>query len=525
VDLALGTPVASPAAAAAEVAAAAVGVVLLRRLGHRLPLVLTRRVLGAATHPDPAFRRLVAWALAPLQLGLGVAVAWDASGRLPGLRRARDAAVAALASGFGMPLFTVNDRGWTLVDVLALPLVLGALWVGVGVVARLVQSRALGASGMEHGAPETLAALVRYVGTLVGALVVLQAWGLDVRTLAVVGSVLGVGIGFGLQHLASNFVSGLVLSIERPVKPGDYVRIGDFQGTVERIGARSTEIVTRDRVSILVPNARLLEQEVINWSHGDPVCRIEIPVGVAYGSDVRAVRTALLDAAAGHPDVLQDRRARVELRRFGDSALEFALEVWIADPRRQQDVASDLNYRLEAALRRHGVEIPFPQRDLHLRDPALRELLAAVARRSVGDDDLAAARAFLAERGAARGAGPDLDAVDAELGRRAWDDAALAALAARMHAPDGVPVLDRRHLLTVYPRCFVGREAIDWLVACEGLSRAEARAVGARLVERGFVRHVLDEHPFRDGHFFYRFAADEDRPAPAAPLSRTGSRG
>jgi small-conductance mechanosensitive channel len=110
--------------------------------------------------------------------------------------------------------------------------------------------------------------------------------------------VLGVGVGFGLQHLANNLVSGLVIGIERPIKPGDFVTFGEFRGTVARIGARCVEIVTRDRVSILIPNSRFLEHEIVNWSHGDPTCRLQVPVGLAYGSDVATVRGALLDAAA-----------------------------------------------------------------------------------------------------------------------------------------------------------------------------------------------------------------------------------
>jgi small-conductance mechanosensitive channel len=500
------------AAARAAVALALAGLAYwgLRRLGQRLPLALTRHALGSgAAHPDPALGRAVGLALLPVEIGLWLGVGWYATEQLPVLRAGRTAVVGAVAMAFTMPLFTMNERGYSALDLLALPALLGVLWVGVSAATRLVQSRLLRATGMVHGAQETWGMLLRYAATLLGGLVILQAWGVDVRTLAIVGSVLGVGIGFGLQNLANNFVSGIVLGLERPIKPGDYVRVGEFQGTVERIGARSTEIVTREHVSILVPNAKFLESEVVNWSHGDPRCLVGIEVGVAYGSDVRAVRAALLEAARSHPDVLAEPPPNVELRRFGESAIDFELEVWTRDPRGQQDLRSDVGYRIEAALRHHGVTIPFPQRDLHLRSPELAELLVALGRRHFSEEELAAARARVRAAAGANGQGPDVAALAAEIGPRVWDDAALDALLGRMREPGGLEVADRRHLLTVYPRCFVGREAVDWMERREGLVREEAVRVGQKLVERGAIHHVLDEHPFRDGNFFYRFHADE----------------
>jgi potassium efflux system protein len=470
----------------------------LHRIERRLPLILTRRAQGpGATHPDPTSPRAVE----------RVAVGWLTSERAPLLQAARDAGVAAVGSGLSVPLFTLNERSYSARDLITLPLLLGALWIVVSALTRLVQSHVLRAVGVDRGAQETFGFLVRYLLTFLGALVVLHLWGVDVRSIAIVASVLGVGIGFGLQNLANNFVSGLVIGFERPIKPGDYVRIGEFQGTIDRIGVRSTTIITRDRVSILVPNSKFLEEEVVNWSHGDPTCRVSVPVGVAYGSDVATVRAALLEAARGHPDVLADPRPHVELGAFGDSALEFELEVFTRNPRRQKDLISDLNFRIDAAFRRHGVTIPFPQRDLHLRSPELAEALAALTRRHFTDGELAAAREALAARERGNGAAEAPAPSDPTA---ALDDAALDALVGRMRAPGGVAVADRRHLLAVYPQCFVGREAVDWIVEHEGLTRDEAVTLGQRLVERGGVRHVLDEHPFRDGNFFYRFGARAD---------------
>src|SRR5262249_40657411 len=149
----------------------------------------------------------------------------------------------------------------------------------------LLRSHVLGQAGIDAGAQESVAVLSRYLLTFLGALVVLQGYGVDISSLTMLASVFGLGLGFGLQNIANNFVSGLLLSLERPIRPGDFVHVGAFTGTVTRIGARSTEIRTVDRVSILVPNSRLLESEVVNWTHGDAASRLHVPVGVGYGSD------------------------------------------------------------------------------------------------------------------------------------------------------------------------------------------------------------------------------------------------
>src|SRR5262245_46865964 len=322
------SPLQGAAAAAAILVAAAAMHVGLRRLRCRLPLVLTQRRLGhLPTHPDPAFDRLIGVAVLAVTVSLWLGAIWLATDTSTALRAARESGLGAVHMAFTMPLFVIEDRPYALLDVLALPVALGVAWVVVGALTRLVQSRVLAAAGVASGAQETVGTLLRLVGGMIAGLVVLQAWGVDVRALALVASVLGVGIGFGLQHLANNLVSGLVIGLERPVKPGDFVTIGALQGTVERVGARSVEIVTRDRVSILVPNSHFLEQQVVNWSHRDPRCRLHVPVAVAYGTDIGVVRAALLEASGRQPGVLADPRPTVEFRGFGDNALLFELGV------------------------------------------------------------------------------------------------------------------------------------------------------------------------------------------------------
>jgi hypothetical protein len=222
---------------------------------------------------------------------------------------------------------------------------------------------------------------------------------------------------------------------------------------------------------------------------------------VAYGSDVPRVRHALLEAARAHPGVEKEPRPQVQLRHFGESSLDLELLVWTRDPRDQSRLVSDLNFRIEEAFRRHGIRIPFPQRDLHLRSPGLERLLEGLGRGS--------AAGAAAEEPADAAEVPAPPPSVHERGPDEWDEAEIAAVAARMRGPDGVAIADRRHLLSIHPRCFVGREAVDWLVAREGLGRAEAVRLGERLVGLGLVHHVLDEHGFRDAHLFYRFRADD----------------
>lgn len=481
---------------------------LLRRVSRRLPLLLTRRFVSpSASHPDASLKRAVGIVVLPLEVGLWLGVAWYVTEHLPVLHAVRDATLRITAMGFTMPLFDLGEHSYALRDLLALPAVLAVLWIAVHALSRVVESRWARLVGARNGGQATAGMLLRYTLTFVGTLIVLQAWGVDVRTLAIAGSVLGVGIGFGLQNLANNFVSGLVISLERPIKPGDYVRVGEFQGTVVRIGARCTEIVTNDRVSILVPNSKLLEQEVVSWSHGDPTCRITIPVGVAYGADVGLVRRVLLEVAKSHPLVVADPPPDVDLASFGESALDFELEVWTREPRAQGEIASDLNFRIALAFRRHAIEIPFPQRDLRLRSPELCELLTAFAQRHFSEEELARARDALAAASLDQSRADEIDAHDP--GRHGWSAEALRTLAERMRGPDGLDIVDRRHHLRVYPRCFLGREAVDWLVRNEGISRERAVALGRMLVDHDILHHVLDEHGFHDDDFFYRFRSDD----------------
>ena len=273
-----------------------------------------------------------------------------------------------LISTFTSRAIHLGNKTYSVPDLLILVGLIWALIIGVGGTTNILRSRILRVTGINRGAQEAIATMTKYSLITIGIIVLLQVWGLDLSSITLLASAFGVGIGLGFQDIAKNFGSGLVLLFERPIQVGDFVEIGAYQGTVERIGARSTMIKTLDHVSIIVPNSRFLEAELINWDHDHPVSALRLPVGVAYGSNVEAVRQALLDASAAvYPDVLSMPEPQVLFIGFGDNSLDFELRVWTAEPSKQVIIKSELYFKVESTLRERQIEIPFPQRDLHLR--------------------------------------------------------------------------------------------------------------------------------------------------------------
>ena len=245
-------------------------------------------------------------------------------------------------------------------------------------IGRLVGSRLFARTAMDRGLQYAIGRIVYYALLVLGLMIALQTSGIEIGSLAVLLGALGVGIGFGLQNIVNNFVSGLVLLAERPAQIGDWIEVGGHPGRVERIGARSTTIVTTDNISIIVPNSDLVTNQITNWSHGDPKVRFRIAVGVAYGSDMARVREALLEVATGHSGVLRNPPPEVFFAGFGDSSLNIELAVWTATmvtmPYRFR---SELNFAIDEAFRRRGVTIPFPQRDLHFKTSAIHVAAAS----------------------------------------------------------------------------------------------------------------------------------------------------
>ncbi|MGF1541317.1 MAG: mechanosensitive ion channel family protein [Pleurocapsa sp.] len=265
------------------------------------------------------------------------------------------------------PLLKFGGSNFSLINLLFIIGLLVALIIVSNYITDLLRTKILQVTRMNRGSQEVILTVTKYGLIFLGTLILLQSNGIDLSSIAFFGSILGVGIGFGLQDIARNFASGLVLLFERSVQVGDYIQVGSHEGTVEIVRARSIVLKTLDRISIIVPNSRLLTDEVINWSHHNSVSRLHLPLGVAYGCDVNKVKTVLLKVADEHLEVLRNPKPQVFLKEFGDSSINFELLIWIADPSRQMPIKSELYFAIEAMFREQEVEIPFPQRDLHIR--------------------------------------------------------------------------------------------------------------------------------------------------------------
>ena len=205
-----------------------------------------------------------------------------------------------------------------------------------------------------------------YVGFIASVMIALGALGIDLQKIALVAGALSVGIGFGLQSIVSNFVSGLILLTERPIRVGDWIVVKGEEGFVRRIRVRATEVETFERASVIIPNSEMISGVVKNWTHGDILGRITIKVGVNYNSDPEQVRNLLLDVAREHPFVLKDPAPYVLFMEFGDSALEFELRCIVSDVQQRLIMLSDLNFAVLAKFRKAGIDIPFPQRTVHI---------------------------------------------------------------------------------------------------------------------------------------------------------------
>ena len=223
--------------------------------------------------------------------------------------------------------------------------------------------------GFNRGSREAIASVIGYVLSILGFLIVLQNVGIDLSSLTVIVGAIGIGIGFAFKDLASNFISGITLLFEQPIKVGDFVEVGDLLGTIEKISIRSTVVRTLLGVSVIVPNRRFIENNIVNWSYQDSRCGIKIPVNVAYDSDTVLVTEALVAAARKEMRVLSYPSPQVLFTGFGNDALEFSLLVWIDKPMEQSLITSALNFLIESELRSRYIQIPFPQRDLHIQNP------------------------------------------------------------------------------------------------------------------------------------------------------------
>jgi small-conductance mechanosensitive channel len=258
---------------------------------------------------------------------------------------------------------------WSVVYVLALIILL--FWVAKRVQI-LLADNILTRTGMSAPVRQAVGAIARYLLLLIGFLIIVQTAGINLTTLNVLAGAVGIGVGFGLQNVVSNFFSGLIIMFERPIKVGDRIEVNGVEGDVLEIGARATVVLTNDSIAIIVPKSKFITENVVNWNYNDGKVRFRIPVGVAYGTDLKQVEKILLEAAKADKDVLDDPPPAVRLMKFGDSALELELRVWSdTQVHRKGWLVSALNFAIYERFNEHGIVIPFPQRDLHLRSGTL----------------------------------------------------------------------------------------------------------------------------------------------------------
>jgi small-conductance mechanosensitive channel len=220
--------------------------------------------------------------------------------------------------------------------------------------------------GLDQGLRFAIGKILRYAIMTIGVIVALSTVGINTSAVMAGGAVVAVGIGFGLQKLAENFISGLLLLIERPVRKGDFIDVAGVLGTVEDIGLRATHVVSRDGLTVIVPNASLITNTVINHSQPTHTRRVWVKVGVAYGTDLDLVRKLLLEVAAGEPKVAKEPVPDVRHDGFGESAIQIALVAWIPEAKEETLVSSNLRFAIDRTFRLHGVAIPVPQREIHL---------------------------------------------------------------------------------------------------------------------------------------------------------------
>ena len=264
-------------------------------------------------------------------------------------------------------LFTVKDTTITLFSLLMFFLVIGGFLLVSRMLIRIFLAKLLTRLKIEEGTRYTFMRVTHYTVLVIGAIIAFQFIGIDLSGLIVIFGFLSVGIGFGLQNLTSNFISGLILLFERPIRVGDRVTVGDTEGDVQEINIRSTTVRSLNNISIIVPNSEFISSNVVNWSHGDPKVRIEIEVGVSYNSDLNTVLRSLEEVAKENAEVMDKPAPEVLFKEFGDSSWNLQLRAWISTHKRHPQVRSAINCAIVRKFRENGIEVPFPQRDLHVR--------------------------------------------------------------------------------------------------------------------------------------------------------------
>ena len=252
--------------------------------------------------------------------------------------------------------------------ILTLALSFTALFIISEWLRRFLVKQVLKKTQIAQGTKESIGTIVKYVIILGGFFSILQTQGIDLSAFGVLAGAIGVGIGFGLQNITNNFISGLIILFEQPIKVGDRIEVGDVSGDVVQINARATTVVTNDNISVIVPNSQFIDSQVINWSHNEHRIRFNFPVGVSYKEDPAKIKKILIEVAKANVGILQQPEPDVLFDSYGDNSLNFNLRVWTSDyVNKPKVLKSQLYYAIFERFTAEKVEIPFPQRDIHLK--------------------------------------------------------------------------------------------------------------------------------------------------------------
>jgi small-conductance mechanosensitive channel len=269
------------------------------------------------------------------------------------------------------PLLKLGDWSITSWDILTFFILLALILFVAGKIRSWLVNHLLLKTKLDHGGRQAVGTITRYVIIFIGFLIILQTMRINLTSLNVIAGALGIGIGFGLQNVASNFISGLIILLERPIKIGDRIEVGKVEGDVIEIGARSTTVLTNDNIAIIVPNSKFITENVVNWMYTGSRVRFRVPICVAYGSDVRIVEQLLLEVARENPDVLDDPPPVVRFLEFGENGMLFELRPWSTTlVHRKGKLISSLNFGIHDKFKEHHIETPFPQRVIHIRREA-----------------------------------------------------------------------------------------------------------------------------------------------------------
>lgn len=265
-------------------------------------------------------------------------------------------------------IFSLGDSKITLGLLLLLIVSISAIFILSEIIRKFLANKILSRYDLDLGTRQSIATIVKYILICLGFITILQNTNVDLSTLGILAGVIGVGIGFGLQNITNNFISGLIILFERPIKIGDRIEVNGVNGDVIKISARSTMVVTNDNITIIVPNSQFIDSAVINWSHHDRNVRFNIPVKVSYKENPERIKEILIQVAKDNSGILKSPGPDVLFDNYGDSSLNFNLRIWTTEFTSKPNVLkSQLYYEIFKRFSAEGIEIPFPQRDLHIR--------------------------------------------------------------------------------------------------------------------------------------------------------------